>query len=314
MKEITYYNAFGLYIQSEIKLPELTKAKALKEENDTLMLDLTIKKKDLSIRWKEVSGSNNYFFMHENMFLFNVPDVAIFLVENGERIIVSPTHNSSEDQIRLYLLGTCMGVLFMQRRILPLHGSAIEIDGRAYAIVGHSGAGKSTLASAFIMKGFQLVSDDVIPVTFNDEGFPIVTPAYPQQKLWLESLDEFGIESTNLKPIIDREKKFVIPVEKNFSSKLLPLEGVIELVKTKHEEIEIKQIYNLQRLQTLYRHTYRNVFIDSMGMMEWHFKTSTKLCKHIKMYQLQRPITRFTAHELTNIILDEVKKGEKVYG
>ncbi|WP_226667513.1 aldolase [Metabacillus litoralis] len=314
MEEITYYNAFGLDIKSEINLPELKKAKELREENDTIILDLTIQKRDLSTRWKEVSGSNNYFFMQENMFLFNVPNVAIFLVENGERIVVSPTHNSSEDQIRLYLLGTCMGVLFMQRKILPLHGSAIDIDGKAFAIVGHSGAGKSTLASAFIMKGFQLVSDDVIPVTFNDGGFPVVTPAYPQQKLWLESLDEFGIESKNFRPIIDREKKFAIPVGNNFSTKLLPLEGVIELVKTKHDEIEINQIHNLQRLQTLYRHTYRNVFIESMGLMEWHFKTSAKLCKHIKMYQLQRPITRFTAHELTDYILEKVKKGEEVYG
>ena len=38
-----------------------------------------------------------------------------------------------------------MGALLMQRKILPLHGSAIAIDGKAYAFVGDSGAGKSTL-------------------------------------------------------------------------------------------------------------------------------------------------------------------------
>ena len=50
-------------------------------------------------------------------------------------------------------LGTCMGALLMQRKIFPFHGSAIAINGKAYAIVGDSGAGKSTLASAFLKKG-----------------------------------------------------------------------------------------------------------------------------------------------------------------
>ena len=57
-----------------------------------------------------------------------------------------------------------MGAILMQRKILPLHGSAIAIDGKAYAIVGDSGAGKSTLASAFLKRGYQLLSDDVITV------------------------------------------------------------------------------------------------------------------------------------------------------
>ena len=75
---------------------------------------------------------------------------------------------ADEDKIRLYILGTCMGALLMQRKILPLHGSAIAIDGKAYAFVGDSGAGKSTLASAFLSKGYKLLSDDVIAVSLSE--------------------------------------------------------------------------------------------------------------------------------------------------
>ena len=64
-----------------------------------------------------------------------------------------------------------MGAILMQRKILPLHGSAIAIDGKAYAIVGDSGAGKSTLASAFLNKGYQLLSDDVIAVSLSKKIF-----------------------------------------------------------------------------------------------------------------------------------------------
>src|SRR5690625_2580817 len=148
--------------------------------------------------------------------MFQIEAVAIYLVKNGNEIFVSPFADAEVDQIRLYILGTCMGAILLQRRILPLHGSAVAIDGKAYAVVGNSGAGKSTLASAFLNRGYQLLSDDVIPVTLSDEGIPIVTPAYPQQKLWLKSLERFGMSSDHLRPIIGRETKFAVPVSTQF--------------------------------------------------------------------------------------------------
>ena len=88
-----------------------------------------------------------------------------------------------------------MGAICTQRKNLPLHGSAVVMNGKAYAFVGESGAGKSTLASAFLSKDYRLLSDDVIPVTLSPDHIPYITPAYPQQKLWLESLNELGLES-----------------------------------------------------------------------------------------------------------------------
>ena len=77
-----------------------------------------------------------------------------------------------------------MGAILMQRKVFPLHGSAIAINGKAYAFVGDSGAGKSTLASAFLNKGYQLLSDDVIAVSLSqDENIhlllhPILSKSY----------------------------------------------------------------------------------------------------------------------------------------
>lgn len=60
-------------------------------------------------------------------------------MEQGKRIVVSPIPGADERKVRLFILGTCMAVIMMQRGILPLHGSAVVIDGWAYAFVGHSG-------------------------------------------------------------------------------------------------------------------------------------------------------------------------------
>lgn len=301
------YKAFGLTISSDYALPELPLV-----NNCDSLTDIVIMKVDLSQIWAEESNPNDYFVVKEDFVLFQVPKVATYLINNGNEIYVSPMVGSAEDQVRLFILGTCMGVILMQRNILPLHGSAIVIDGKSYAIVGDAGVGKSTLALAFLKRGYQLLSDDVIPVTLSEDGIPIVTPAYPQQKLWLESLSEFGIESKHLRPIIDRESKFAVPVSDQFFTKPVGLAGIFELTRTEDEEVKVSPIVNLEGLHTLFHHTYRNFLIKRLDMMEWHFSITAKMMEHLNIYQISRPITRFTANELVDLILTKIGNKEKI--
>jgi ABC-type dipeptide/oligopeptide/nickel transport system ATPase component len=202
-----------------------------------------------------------------------------------------------------------MGAVLLQKNILPLHGSAIIIEGKSYAIVGDSGAGKSTLAAAFINRGFQLLSDDVIPVRMTAENVPIVTPAYPQQKLWEESMIHFGLDANEFQPLVARDTKYAIPIHHHFSNKPFPLGGVFELEAAADQyEITIQPIIHLERFYKLFKHTYRNFFIQRAGLMDWHFSTSAKMINQIKMFQVKRPNSHFTADELAELILFRLKK------
>ncbi|AGK52671.1 aldolase [Bacillus sp. 1NLA3E] len=299
--EKVMYKAFGLSITSEILLPELP---LLGEQIEKGLADVEIEIGDLSVLWAEFDVPNETFVMKENFVLFQIPDIAIFSVQNGSKVIVSPMASSNEDEIRLFILGTCMGAILLQKKILPLHGSAIVIDGLAYAFVGDSGAGKSTLASAFLHRGYQLLTDDVIAVSLSQDGMPMVAPSYPQQKLWQESLNEFGKQIHQYRPLFERETKFAVPVSSQFTSDTFPLAGVFELVKTESEEIDLRPIKGLGRLHTLYYHTYRNFLLAPLRLMNWHFEMSTQIANQIKLHQLIRPVSHFTAHELPSVILN----------
>lgn len=301
------YKAFGFTITTEYPLPELEPLTV-----SPIFPDITIQKGRLKEEWEEVSEPNRYFHIEENLCMFEIPNTAIFQVKNGNEIIVSALEGAEEDHIRLYLLGTCMGAILMQRRILPLHGSAVAINGKAYAIVGDSGAGKSTTASVLLQRGYELISDDVIPVSFTKEDLPVVTPAYPQQKLWQESLNQFGMESRNLRPIIDRETKFAIPVSAQFTTATLPLAGVFELVKTEEKAITFTPIQGLNRLHTLFLHTYRNFFLSRAGLMEWHFQTTTKMVNKMPFYRIQRSSSEFTANQITDFIINSIERKDEV--
>ncbi|MDF2858649.1 MAG: hypothetical protein K0Q87_4500 [Neobacillus sp.] len=301
------YKAFGFSVLSDIPLPELAQL-----SHDSEIADIEIKVSDLSVKWFELKGEPNKFIVKSNLIMFQLTDIGIFSIEYGNSISVTPFKGANEDQIRLYILGTCMGGLLFQRGIFPLHGSVVAINGEAYAFIGDSGAGKSTLASAFLNRGFQLLSDDVIAISISpNEAIPFVIPSYPQQKLWQESLDKLGLSNNRLRPIYGRESKYCVPISSQYYDKPLPLVGVFELIKTDNQKVEINRIERLSQIQTMLKHTYRSFLVPRLEMQEWHFNRSINIIKHIKMFQLQRPHTKFTANELTSLILKTLSKEEQ---
>lgn len=302
------YKAFGLTISSEIELPELQVSTEQVNKNETV----EIKIENLTEKWNEVSANQKHIVVTEQFVMMKIPNSAIFYIEEGRNISVSPLEKSDESAIRLYLLGSCMGIVLMQRKVLPLHGSGVVINGKAYAFIGDSGAGKSTLASAFLQRGHQLVTDDVIAVSLSQKGQPFVIPAYPQQKLWQESLDAFGLENTNYRPIYDRETKYSVPVASKFYDKTLPLAGLFELVKTEDGTTRINRIENLERFRTLFHHTYRNFLIPRLDLMEWHFSTSIQLLNYVSMFQIKRATAGFTANDLVSAIIDVINEEEQI--
>ncbi|MEH7302882.1 aldolase [Neobacillus drentensis] len=298
----TVYKAFGLRISSDILLPELDQCSNI-EDN----VDLEIKYGDLSETWNRLSYPEAVFIVKEDLIMFQIPDTATFCIQNSNKIIVCPMNGADLGKIRLYILGTCMGAILLQNRLLPLHGSAVEINGEAYAFIGESGAGKSTLAAAFLNNGYKLLSDDVIAVSLSNDNIPHVIPSFPQQKLWHESLDQFGMDKANLKPLFERETKYAVPILTKFYEKPLPLAGIFELVKTPNDEIEMHKIGKLECLLTLLNHTYRKSLIRRLGLQEWHFTYSSRVLSNIEIFKLQRPTSKFTAQNLVTLILNTIK-------
>lgn len=336
---LTMYTAFGLKLASELYLPELIPAAPVAVE------DVVIRQADLTA-WSDQLEQTN-FVMQDECFMFHIPDTAIYAVRGGREIEVCSYSGADPDTVRLYVLGTCMGVLLMQRRILPIHGSAIVIGGRAYAFVGESGAGKSTLAAAFTQAGYRMVSDDVIAMQATASE-TIVYPAYPQQKLGLESLLQLEalqgnrhahksnhglvlmdgnpamLQYGHLRKLTGELNKYAVPRVDYFHNKPLPLGGIFELVvESPNREFQrqgelaavTEQPLNmLECLHTLLLHTYRRVIIPRMSLGEWHFGTAARMARQVEGWRLLRDSSAFTASEVVDQVLDIIRKEENSYG
>jgi len=292
------YRAFGLRIDSDILFPELGEAAGPDDA------DLTVIRRpdDGEEFGRTDSEGRNRLYAAEGIVEFRVPQTAAFRITDGRRIEVYAGPGADEDRIRLYVLGTCMGAALLQRRILPLHGSVVTRNGRAYAIVGDSGAGKSTLSAALIERGFRLVTDDVAAIVFDERGTPLVMPAYPQQKLWQESLNRLQIAGSGLRPLFERETKFAVSADGAFWPEPVPLVHIYELVQSDGLKPALLPIVRLERCFTLYRHTFRRSLIVPSGLAAWHFETSARLAEKTGMYRLLRPAKVFAARESARLI------------
>ena len=122
---------------------------------------------------------------------FGVPGIATFDVTR-DRIVVGPVHGVPTANVRLFLLGTAMGLLAHLRGLLPLHANAVEIDGEAVAFAGPSGCGKSTLAAWFHDRGHRLITDDVCVISTMNGAPPLALPGLPRVRLWRQALERSG--------------------------------------------------------------------------------------------------------------------------
>ncbi|MHA6481850.1 aldolase [Paenibacillus sp. strain BS8-2] len=306
------YQAFGFNIISEIPFPGARPAEAA-----IGVADVRVEWGQLGAMWEEKSAPGDAFVILDNKVLFRIKHTAVYMVEAGDRVVVSPEEGAQLERIRLFLDGYCMAILLLQRNILPLHGSAVAKDGFAYALIGSSGAGKSTLAKAMLDGGYSFVSDDIIPVILpSNEKEPVfVWPALPEQKLWQESLSGLGVSSEGLRTVYEREArpseeaegirtKYAVPVTR-FTHAPMPLAGIIELVK-QEERATLITLEGTDRLRALALHTFHRSLIEPLGLLGWHFQSMTSLANRTDMLQLGRPRDQYSVPELMELVLGGV--------
>ena len=275
-----YYTLFGQTLQSSLICPELLMADPGHQP------DIIIDCDDLSQPLDAPSFANQWLQTRRGVCRILIEDVARYEIEAGRIIRVDPLPGADAGDVRLYLLGTAMGVLLHQQGRLPLHVSAIVHDGQAVAFCGTSGAGKSTLAARLSQMGFPLLCDDVGLVMLDPQGQPWFYPGFPRIKLWGEALDHLGIERDGLIPDQTRTDKYHLRLHdftQHFHAEPLPLTRLYEL--TPGEETSPANIETLDRHETLalaIRHTYRPMMLRRTGNPVAHLQQCGHLAKAVK--------------------------------
>jgi len=297
------YTAYGLHFRASLPLPELTVS------NGTSVADVSIQMGDVPEELDQPAGRGVLYQANEDEFLLKLDDVARFLVHGGNKIIIDPAPDCIKGDIRVFLLGSCMGALLHQRGILALHASALQTDQGAVLFVGPSSIGKSTLLGEFLNRGYAMLADDVTGIVLDNDGRPSVLPAFPRTRLWADSVEKLGHDKEQLEQVRLGQEKYELTIPEKFCARKLPLCHVYQLTTTNKDELKLETVENIWRFAALRNNTYRVRFLDGLEMRPHHFKTVSAVARQIPVTDVVRPSYPFRLMELADMIEEDLKGG-----
>ena len=277
------YKAYGLTIESELALPELLPA--------TGPADVSIRFATLSDQSLpdepdgKTAGGNDYWVVGDEIHLFN-ERLGRFVIRGGREILMDPRDDASEDRLRIFFMGPALAGLLHQRGSLVLHSSAVSVEGRAVAFLGGPGWGKSTMAATLFHRGHEMLTDDVLAIDVNSNGGASVVPAFPQFKLWPETVRALGQNPDDLRRLSAHYEKRAQNVSEGFKEEPVEMAGIYVLGEG--PEISTERMTGQSILLQFIKHSYMNMLIGSTYASQ-HFKQCTLLASRVPVYLLRRP-------------------------
>lgn len=277
------YRAFGLTIDSEIELPELPRARIGAAADVTIRLGDALQTLPGGQPVEAGVSAKPGTMLIDN-------DIARFLVRGGDDILLELKPGASTRDARAYLLGSIMGAVLHQRRLLPLHANAVVIDGRAVAFSGASGTGKSTLAAHFRSQGRAVLSDDVCVITFDRDGQALAWPGIPRIKLWGDALAAFGRTAGDLERVLDGQDKFSLPFPPHPLARPVRLSRIYMITRAPPEEIAgtVWPLNGAGAYAAINANIYRREFAAPLGTAAALFANVVSLLNCTQVFQISR--------------------------
>lgn len=293
------YQIYGLTIFSQLQCPLLFSASS--------NADATIVMGTVPADCLPEGSRKGAHFLGGDQVLLVIEGVAKYLISAGNEVLIEPFPDARQDMVRLYLLGSVLGILLHQRGILPLHGCGIIHNDRAILFLGDTGIGKSTLAEAFRRKGYKLLTDDVSALAIGADGGVDVFPAYPKINLTEESTDRFDIRVEGLPAAHPKKKKYCVPVEGGFSAAPHPLARIYVLHRSNDRTIRLETPGKIAAIPFLTHNTYRPQALARMGLQQRHLDQCARIADNYPVRLLTRPDDLGRLAELTDLLENDFR-------
>jgi hypothetical protein len=232
-----------------------------------------------------------FVFQHSAEYsLIKVESIADFEIREGRQIRVWPTPGVARKDIEIFLFGLAWATLCHQRGLLPLHASAIVTGKGIAAFTGHSGAGKSTTAALLGSLGYEMIADDILPVSFNQHAMPGAWPYLRRLKLHHETIAKLAFTPAEVvSEKLDSKRYFVQPKSTSYDKwrrldRLYLLEN-----EPSGKDASIERLTGADAVRAIVDQTYHLDFILGTRRFGDHLAFCTRLASKVPIYRMRRP-------------------------
>ncbi len=278
-----YHVLYGQTVGSEIALPELA---ALDQGNrKSESIDLEIVHGPIE-RIEGIEGTNGIVESTATEALLHYDHSGGFRVEDGRRIVVDDTVDTSRRLVRHLVLGVCTGIALHQKKHLTLHASAVGLGDGAAAFIGWKRRGKSTTASALYASGARLVTDDIVVIPPDEDA--TVLPGFPQMRLDPEAVAA-TLDTTpeELPRLHEGYGKRIGHAGQRFQREPCALRCIYLLEWG--DEFAVEPLSKREAFVHLLQHSYAQRFLGETGATPFHFEKASTLADTVPVVRLKRP-------------------------
>jgi len=225
--------------------------------------------------------------------LLDVPDVARYLISDGNLVEINPCDGVEADEVRRFLRMTPAAALYLQRGIPVLHAAVVaDAAGRAVVLAGDSGSGKSVLLTALVRRGWGLLTDDLAPVTLDDARVPVAVPTWPEVIQWPDHAGHAAV--------VDQDATFI--------DEARPVRAIWWLGVHGFDRIEVRGVEGVSRFEAFGAMAYnRRIASALLDRASYLTIAGTVAGSGIPIRRLIRPRGRWTADELADIVEDRTE-------
>ena len=304
------YNIFGLILNSEIELDELTHS-----SNPDFQVLLRMKSaKHPFNEFKKKHEKKIMFKQRKNIFCLVLKDIVEYLVlkENDQVYINMEVLDPNKMPIiKSWLFGSVFSAVLIMQGKFALHASAIKIGQNCVLFCGTSGIGKSTLATQLHTRGFPIYSDDkcVFERSLNSQKFRLL-PSLRITRLWDNSLNFLDDQSFISKPekIVGKGGKYQFLLnEKNDHELEINLSKIYVILNTKESnEIFIKEVLGSMKALVLRNQTHRYNYVKGFKMLNAHSEYINEIANEIRIFRVFRPMNT-PINEFVDFMEEQIK-------
>jgi hypothetical protein len=279
---VQFYRIAGFTVASEITLPGLIAGASRGTP------EITIRRGAVPERLPGATTAGPTWQIAGKQFLVTIPDIARFLLSDGNAIVCEPASEAAEADVPIFILGTVFGILLHQREQIVLHASAVRVNGKAVLFCGQSGAGKSTLAAALAQRGYPLVTDDFCTLTMDATGTPLVHPDGRQLKLWAQAIERLDLAQSRGERVRASLEKFYVEPSEVFTEPLA-LGAVYALREERPPNASgVEQPNVVDAALLLRRNAYRPLLVRRMDQKANYFRAATTIANVAGIFYLTR--------------------------
>jgi len=280
------YISYGICIQSSIELPAFV---PFAGDNDATPIEVSVGKTPDSLV-ENATVTKPFATFNENEFLYTVPDVARYYVQNGTRITIDSL-GGDWSEILLFFYSNCMAAALFQRNIIPFHVSGVFVEkNRVLLFAAPSRTGKSTTAVMLQEKGYAPFTDDTA-VLFVENGKCYAQASYPMIRLWQNSIvHQDVLEEQEKQPIrTDIEfEKYGFFFHDTFVVNPVEVVGIVFLDEM-GDKITIEPVKPAVAMQHLGANIYRKQWLNGMKKQRLQFTQLTSIVGSTATWKATRP-------------------------